>query len=75
MEPEGAFYVFPDVTEAMNDRWESTSDLAEEILEKAGVALVPGESFGAPGYLRLSYAVGEADIERGIERIAALLAR
>jgi aspartate aminotransferase len=74
VEPEGAFYVFPDVTEAMGDRWESTSDLADEILEKAGVALVPGESFGTPGYLRLSYAVGEAEIERGIQRIAALLA-
>jgi aspartate aminotransferase len=74
VEPQGAFYVFPDVTEAMKGRWESTSALATAILEEAGVALVPGESFGTPGYLRLSYAVGEADIERGVQRIQRLLA-
>jgi aspartate/methionine/tyrosine aminotransferase len=48
--------------------------LATVILEEAGVALVPGESFGTPGFLRLSYAVGEADIERGVDRIRRLLA-
>jgi aspartate aminotransferase len=74
VEPQGAFYVFPEVIGAMGGRWSSTDELATQILEKAGVALVPGESFGAPGYLRLSYAVGEPDIERGLERIAAVLA-
>ncbi|MGH8872376.1 MAG: pyridoxal phosphate-dependent aminotransferase [Acidimicrobiia bacterium] len=74
VEPEGAFYVFPDVTGVLEGRWDSTSDLAEAILEEAGVALVPGESFGTPGFLRLSYAVGEADIERGMGRIGRLLA-
>jgi len=73
VEPQGAFYVFPEVTEAIEGRWASTDELATVILEKAGVALVPGESFGTPGFLRLSYAVGEADIERGVERIRALL--
>jgi aspartate/methionine/tyrosine aminotransferase len=74
VEPQGAFYVFPDFSQALHGRWESTADLATTILEDAGVALVPGESFGTPGYLRLSYAVGEADIERGVDRIRQLLA-
>ncbi len=74
VEPQGAFYVFPDVTGAMKGRWDSTSELATVILEEAGVALVPGESFGVAGYLRLSYATGETEIERGMERIGDLLA-
>jgi aspartate/methionine/tyrosine aminotransferase len=73
VEPQGAFYVFPDVREAMEGRWATTDDLATALLEE-GVALVPGESFGTPGYLRLSYATGETEIERGMERIARLLA-
>ncbi len=73
IEPEGAFYVFPDVTEAMEGRYPSSAALAEAILEEASVAVVPGESFGAPGYIRLSYALGEEEIARGVERIAALL--
>jgi aspartate/methionine/tyrosine aminotransferase len=75
VEPEGAFYVFPDVSKALDGRWSSTDELATVILEEAGVALVPGESFGAPGHLRLSYATGEAEIERGMERIRDLLSR
>lgn len=74
VEPQGAFYVFPDVTDAIQGRWDTTSDLATTILEDAGVALVPGESFGTPGHLRLSYATGETDIERGMERIRRLMA-
>jgi aspartate/methionine/tyrosine aminotransferase len=75
VEPEGAFYVFPDVSKALDGRWSTTDELATVILEEAGVALVPGESFGAPGHLRLSYATGEAEIERGMERIRDLLTR
>jgi aspartate/methionine/tyrosine aminotransferase len=74
VEPQGAFYVFPEVSDALEGRWGSTDELATVILEKAGVALVPGESFGTPGFLRLSYAVGESDIERGMDRIRRLLA-
>ncbi len=74
VEPQGAFYVFPDVTGAMEGRWETTDALATAILEEAGVALVSGESFGTPGYLRLSYATGENEIERGLERIRQHLA-
>ena len=74
VEPQGAFYVFPDMTGVLQGRWSSTDELATVILEDAGVALVPGESFGTPGHLRLSYATGEAEIEKGMERIARLLA-
>ena len=73
IEPEGAFYAFPNVTEAMGDDYASSVDLATAIIERANVALVPGESFGAPGHLRLSYALGEEDIRRGVDRIAELL--
>ena len=74
VEPEGAFYVFPDFSAHLGERWETSDQLAESILEEAAVALVPGESFGAPGFLRLSYATGEEQIEAGMDRIAALLA-
>jgi len=74
VEPQGAFYVFPDVTDAMRGRWKKTDALATAILEEAGVALVSGESFGAPGFLRLSYATGEPEIERGMARIREFLA-
>ena len=75
VEPQGAFYVFPDVTGAMKGRWSSTYELATVILEEGGVALVPGESFGTPGYLRLSYATGETEIEREWRESADLLCR
>jgi aspartate/methionine/tyrosine aminotransferase len=73
VEPEGAFYVFPDMTGAMAGRFETSSDLAASILEDAEVAVVPGDSFGAPGYIRLSYAVGKDQIQQGLDRIARLL--
>ena len=73
IEPEGAFYAFPNVTEAMGDDYASSVDLATAIIERANVALVPGESFGAPGHLRLSSALGEDDIRKGVDRIAELL--
>ena len=74
LEPEGAFYVFPDLSAFLGGRFPSTLDLAAWILEEQGVALVPGEAFGAPGYARLSYALADADLERGVERLGAALA-
>jgi aspartate/methionine/tyrosine aminotransferase len=47
--------------------------LAELLLEEARVAVVPGEAFGAPGYLRFSYALGDDDLVEGLTRIAKLL--
>ena len=73
VKPEGAFYVFPDFGRVLTDRYPTTADLAEAIIDQTGVALVPGESFGAPGFLRLSYALGEEEIERGVARIVDLI--
>ena len=53
---------------------QTTAELAEVLLERADVAVVPGEAFGTPGYFRLSCALGDADLEQGISRIAALVA-
>jgi aspartate aminotransferase len=78
VEPEGAFYVFPSFEGVLGRQIagrvvHSTLELAEVLLEQAKVAVVPGEAFGSPGYARLSYALSDADIEEGIDRIAALL--
>ncbi len=76
--PKGAFYAYPDVRQALGrdiaGRTPTTSaELAEIILEEAKVAVVPGEAFGPSGYLRLSYALGDEDLVRGVERIRDLL--
>ena len=78
-EPEGAFYVFPSFAGVMGRSLagttvSSTLQLADVLLEEVQVALVPGEAFGAPAHARLSYALGDADLEEGITRIATLLA-
>ncbi|MGM0558680.1 MAG: pyridoxal phosphate-dependent aminotransferase [Myxococcota bacterium] len=68
--PHGAFYVFPDVSAHIDgDRFKDDLDLADFLLEEAHVAVVPGKAFGSPGYIRLSYASGEEQIEEGIRRI------
>jgi aspartate/methionine/tyrosine aminotransferase len=77
-EPTGAFYAYPSVKgvlgKEINGRVAGTStELAAIILDEAEVAVVPGEAFGAPGYLRLSYALGDADLTEGVSRIAKLL--
>lgn len=73
-EPAGAFYVFPDVSEALNEDVPTSARLGELLIEEAGVAVVPGESFGTPGFIRLSYALGEIEIERGITRMGEMIA-
>ncbi|TSB32152.1 pyridoxal phosphate-dependent aminotransferase [Streptomyces benahoarensis] len=78
-EPEGAFYAYPSVKgllgkEIRGRRPGSSTELAELILEEAEVAVVPGEAFGTPGYLRLSYALGDDDLAEGVTRIQELLA-
>jgi aspartate/methionine/tyrosine aminotransferase len=77
-EPTGAFYAYPSVKgvlgKEINGKVANTStELAAIILDEAEVAVVPGEAFGAPGYLRLSYALGDADLAEGVGRIAKLL--
>ncbi|MFG2224252.1 pyridoxal phosphate-dependent aminotransferase [Streptomyces sp. NPDC048644] len=78
-EPEGAFYAYPSVKELLGKeirgrRPQTSVELAELILEEAEVAVVPGEAFGTPGYLRLSYALGDEDLAEGVSRIQKLLA-
>ncbi|TDP73952.1 pyridoxal phosphate-dependent aminotransferase [Bradymonas sediminis] len=72
--PAGAFYVFPDFSAHIGERFADDMALAEYLLETAKVALVPGSAFGAPGFLRMSYATGDALIEEGLKRIRAALA-
>jgi aspartate aminotransferase len=77
-EPFGAFYCYPSVkallgTSLRGHQITSSAQLAELVLDEVGVAVVPGEAFGTPGYFRLSYALGDADLEKGIARLKALL--
>ncbi len=76
-EPQGAFYAFPNVEallgrEIGGRRPETSEELAEVCIDVAKVALVPGEAFGAPGYLRLSYAVADEPMHEGVRRLAEL---
>ncbi|WP_211357021.1 pyridoxal phosphate-dependent aminotransferase [Nocardioides rubriscoriae] len=75
--PGGAFYAYPSVKGLLGQdyagrRIDTSAELAEYILETAEVAVVPGEAFGSPGYLRLSYALGDDDIVEGITRLQKL---
>ncbi|MEU2795122.1 pyridoxal phosphate-dependent aminotransferase [Streptomyces sp. NPDC007117] len=77
-EPEGAFYAYPAVKDLLGKeirgkRPATTVELAALILDEAEVAVVPGEAFGTPGYLRLSYALGDDDLIEGVSRIQKLL--
>jgi len=77
-EPLGAFYAYPSVKgvlgRTLRGRTPRTSaELAELVLEEAEVAVVPGEAFGTPGYLRLSYAISDEDLAEGVTRLAKLL--
>ena len=78
-EPEGAFYAYPSVTGLIGKDFDgvrpaSSGELAALVLEKAEVAVVPGEAFGTPGYFRLSYALGDDDLVTGVTRMAEFLA-
>jgi aspartate/methionine/tyrosine aminotransferase len=77
-EPFGAFYAYPSVAGVLGKQLRgqcpvTSAGLAELILAEAEVAVVPGEAFGTPGYLRLSYALGDDDLVEGVSRIAKLL--
>lgn len=78
VEPLGAFYAFPRVEGLLGRDLDgsvatSSLELAAIVLEKAKVAFVPGEAFGAPGYARFSFALGDDDLVEGLERFAALV--
>lgn len=78
--PEGAFYLFPDVSAYLGTQTpggasvETSEDLCFYLLEEHNVALVPGEAFGAPGGVRLSYAAAMDDLLEALDRIAEGLA-
>ena len=75
--PEGAFYIYSDVRALLGKTWggkliNTSLELCDYILETAEVALVPGEAFGPSGYVRMSYALGDAQITEGIQRLQKL---
>jgi aspartate aminotransferase len=67
--PMGAFYVFPNVSAHFNAKMPDTTAIAKQLLEREHVAVTPGEAFGAPGYLRLSYATSIDRIDEGLRRL------
>jgi aspartate/methionine/tyrosine aminotransferase len=74
MEPQGAFYCFPNFSGLLNrdirgKKASNTLELADMILTDINVAIVPGEAFGAPGFARFSFALGDDDLVDGIQRI------
>ena len=74
LESDGTFYSFPNV-DGLIERVEGVSndaELAEHLLDKTGVALVPGSAFGLEGHIRLSFATSMENLEKSIERIASL---
>ena len=76
IEPQGAFYCFPNVTGLLGKTYAgatptTTLELADVVLEQAKVAFVPGEAFGAAGYARFSFATSDEAITEGITRLAA----
>jgi aspartate aminotransferase len=78
--PEGAFYVFPRVSEYFGRKWgdktiESAMDFSLYLLQEAKVALVAGEGFGAPNNVRISYATSMENLEKGLDQIEATLKR
>lgn len=68
--PDGAFYLFPDVSELLSpDGLRTSADFAQALLDVARVAVTPGEAFDAPGFIRISYATSMDQLQRGAERI------
>jgi aspartate aminotransferase len=79
VEPQGAFYAYPSVKGLLGrsirgQRPATSAELAEICINEAKVAAVPGEAFGAPGYFRMSYALGDDDLIEGVSRLAELFA-
>ncbi|BDZ54264.1 pyridoxal phosphate-dependent aminotransferase [Agromyces marinus] len=77
--PQGAFYVYPDVSGLLGREWAGTTpttslELADLMLEHAEVAAVPGEAFGPSGFLRFSYALGDEPLLEGVQRLQRLFA-
>ena len=71
-EPRGAFYLFPDVSMVLKSG-ETARELAERLLNEAGVAVVAGEAFGVAKHIRISFAVSDDELKKGFEQIAGVL--
>lgn len=73
--PDGAFYLLPEVGACFNDKVRNGDDLAMYLLNEAGVSVVDGEPFGAPGTVRISYATSDALLKEAMARIASAVAK
>jgi len=73
--PSGAFYVFPNISAHFSKDMPDDTAAATQLLDREQVAVVPGEAFGAPGYLRLSYATSMDRIDEGLRRLGRFFSR
>jgi len=71
--PDGAFYVFADVSQLYNQNIPNSTEFCRQLLEKKFVATIPGKAFGDDKYIRLSYATSEDNIKKGLDRIEAFV--
>jgi len=76
--PDGAFYFWPDVRFYLGKKWKgqtisTSSDFSSKLLEHHNVAVVPGSEFGLEGFLRLSYALKDSDMEKAVQRLGLFL--
>ena len=74
VEPQGGFYAFPNLSRYLGREIPTTLELGRRLLEEKHVAVVPGEGFGAPGYVRISFARPLEELREGVRRIAEFLA-
>jgi aspartate aminotransferase len=72
--PQGAFFIFPDVSRFFNEKIQNSVELARYLLEEAHVAVVPGAAFGADGHVRISYATSLEQLREGLKRFREGLA-
>ncbi|HTK25830.1 MAG TPA: aminotransferase class I/II-fold pyridoxal phosphate-dependent enzyme, partial [Pyrinomonadaceae bacterium] len=73
--PEGAFYAYVDVREMLGDRFKTSADVADELLQKANVVVTDGTGFGGEGFLRFSYATSMENLQNAVENIAGIFSR
>lgn len=73
--PEGAFYFYPDLSYYIGGKVKDTTELVLYLIENAGVVTVPGDSFGTPGFIRISFAVSDENLKEGINRIKEALSK
>ena len=70
-EPEGAFYIFPDISKFGMD----SETFCTRLIQEAGVACVPGSCFRGEGHIRISYCYSDEELEEGLDRLAGFLGK